>query len=340
MNTLLPRLIARPLILVATALACVGAQAQVGLKRLSWAWPGAEGATDTVQAAAWYPSSAQATPMRLGPMTMTVAPGAPRPPTPRPLVLLSHGAGGSEWAQAWLAQALAARGYVVVALQHPHDHPGDDALQRSPTYFVDRARQLSHLLDTLQADPDWAGAIDFQRVAVVGHSAGGATALLLAGARIAPARLAAHCAPGSEGARDDAAFCGLGARRAAPVDAAANALSPDARDPRIRAAVAAVPVAAMFDPDSLHAITVPMQIENAGADAVLTPRFHGEAVCAQAPGARCTTTPGAGHRAFAQVMPGQGDTAHGTATPQPFDPEAYQHDAAERVLRFLDAALH
>src|SRR4051812_11657753 len=36
----------------------------------------------------------------------------------RPLVMLSHGRGSDAWQYAWLAQALAERGYIVAALNH------------------------------------------------------------------------------------------------------------------------------------------------------------------------------------------------------------------------------
>ena len=42
-----------------------------------------------------------------------------------PLIALSHGTGGSAQIMAWLARALASRGYVVAAV----NHPGNNALE-------------------------------------------------------------------------------------------------------------------------------------------------------------------------------------------------------------------
>ena len=45
---------------------------------------------------------------------------------PFPLIALSHGTGGSAQIMAWLARALASRGYVVAAV----NHPGNNALEK------------------------------------------------------------------------------------------------------------------------------------------------------------------------------------------------------------------
>lgn len=320
-------LIARLLQLSVLVASTAGAHAQVGLKRLDWPGPGA--GAEVVHAAAWYPTAARAQAMQFGPLEMAVAPGAPLPTQRTPLILLSHGARGSEWAQAWLAQALAAHGYLVVALRHPHDNQDDGSLLGSPAYFSERAAQVSRLLDALLADAAWSRAIDVRRIAVVGHSAGGATALALAGGRLDPARVAAHCGPNGPGRDDDTAFCALGGARRP----AAAAVAPVTKDARIRAAVAAVPVAVMFDPDSLAAVEVPLEVENSAADGVLNPRHHGAAVCAAQPRALCTLTAGAGHRAFVQAGWGPDDSAPG------FDRLAYQRDAAQRIVAFLAEAL-
>jgi predicted dienelactone hydrolase len=321
------QLFSRSFAALVLAACCAGAHAQVGLRRLTW--PGPAGSGEDIQAAAWYPTSAHAQAMRFGPLEMTVAPGAPLPAQRRPLVVISHGAGGSEWAQAWLAQALAARGYLVVALRHAHDNQDDRSLQGSPAYFALRAAQVSRLLDALLADPGWTSAIDTQRIAVIGHSAGGATVLALAGARVDAQRLAAHCGPDGPGRKDDAAFCAMGGERRGMPPAAASAPG----DARVRAVVAAVPVAAMFDPASLAAIDVPLMVENSARDEVLNPRHHGESVCKAHPQAQCTLTPGAGHGAFTQAELGRGNDQPG------FDKTTYQRGAAQRLAAFLDQAL-
>ena len=86
-----------------------------------------------------------------------------------------------------MAEALAARGYLVAALRHPGDNWQDQSLrtQRAEQYFDERPRQVSRVIDTLLADPAWSPRIARDargaRVGAVGHSAGGYTVIALAG---------------------------------------------------------------------------------------------------------------------------------------------------------------
>jgi predicted dienelactone hydrolase len=100
-----------------------------------------------------------------------------------PLLLLSHGTGGSANDLDWLGAALAANGYVVAGL----NHPGNNALEPlTPDGFLlwwERATDASEVLDGILADPMLGARIDPDRVGAVGFSLGGYTVLELAGAR-------------------------------------------------------------------------------------------------------------------------------------------------------------
>jgi predicted dienelactone hydrolase len=99
-----------------------------------------------------------------------------------PVVLLSHGTGGSASGLGWLAAALAAKGFVVLGV----DHHGNTATEGyRPEGFLcwwERARDLTVLLDRLSVDGPFSGSLDLSNVAAVGFSLGGYTALALAGA--------------------------------------------------------------------------------------------------------------------------------------------------------------
>ena len=79
----------------------------------------------------------------------------------RGLIVLSHGTGGTELGHGRLAEALAARGYLVAALRHPGDNWQDQSLrtQRAEQYFDERPRQVSRVIDTLLADAAWTPRI-------------------------------------------------------------------------------------------------------------------------------------------------------------------------------------
>jgi hypothetical protein len=145
-------------------------------------------------------------------------------------------------------------------------------------------------VDAVAQDSRFKPLLALDKVGVYGMSAGGHTALSLAGGRWSPARFREHC---EAHMADDFYSCvGLAVRRQRNVlDGATQTLAlwvirfkfPDAAwqthaDPRVAAIVAAVPYAADFDLKSLAAPPVPLGLVTARLDAWLVPRFHGDAV--------------------------------------------------------------
>jgi len=129
---------------------------------------------------------------------LTVAIWSPEPPRPAPLplVIFSHGFHGCATQSRFLMRAFAAAGYLVFAPNH-RDATCDGGSARwldrpeapfvhpelwDPSSFRDRADDITHLLAALHADRDFAQRIDWQRMALAGHSLGGYTVLGLAGA--------------------------------------------------------------------------------------------------------------------------------------------------------------
>lgn len=314
--------------------------------------PGAE----PVTVALFYPTPVVARTQPMGPWRPVVTPGAPVATAPlKGLILISHGTGGHELGHHNLATRLAADGYLVAALRHPGDNWEDRSMITSGRYFSERPRQVSRVLDALLASPEWGPRIPAGRIGAVGHSAGGYTVLALAGAQAEPARAAQHCRSVS----DDPGFCSLGklpsrsqsgqATPAAAV-AAAPAQGPAAvqdgplvsvADPRIRAVVAMAPMAVVFTPDSLKAISVPVRLMVAERDAVLTGKYHGAYVAAHLPAAQASTVPGAGHFAFMaqSVWPLASEAGDAAANPEGFDRVVYHATLENEVAEFLDRQL-
>lgn len=135
-----------------------------------------------------------------------VHPYGTNPPTPGPLVVISHGFGADRSYLAYLAQHLASHGLTVAAIEHPASNVswlldpsvGDRLRHVIPaTEFLDRPQDISFLLDELekfnrQPGP-LRGQIDTHRVSVIGHSLGGYTALALAGAQLDLSELRQFC---------------------------------------------------------------------------------------------------------------------------------------------------
>jgi predicted dienelactone hydrolase len=128
-----------------------------------------------------YPSLQPAVPTRFGPYEVDVSVAAPLAPGRFPLVLVSHGSGGSPLLYRTLSLALARNGYIVALPKHPGNSLGDDDLANTVENLRDRPRQLLRLLDALLADVTLGTAIAPEPVTAIGHSMGGYTVLCVAG---------------------------------------------------------------------------------------------------------------------------------------------------------------
>lgn len=96
-----------------------------------------------------------------------------------PLVLLSHGTGGSAEQMSWLAEPLAEAGFLVAAVDHHGNNHRDGFTVPGFAFWADRPRDLTFALDHL-LDHEQVGA-----VGAAGFSLGGYTAAALVGARLA-----------------------------------------------------------------------------------------------------------------------------------------------------------
>ncbi|UZE31634.1 alpha/beta hydrolase family protein [Pseudomonas asplenii] len=154
-----------------------------------------------LQMVVWYPGATTEQPVLIADNSVFVGAPAIKNAAPaggtHPLVVISHGFGGNWGNQTWLASALAHQGYIVAAV----NHPGSTSKDRSPqaaAQLWQRPVDLSRAIDAVLAEPQRFGAVDKQRIAVVGHSLGGWTAMEIAGARFDPDRFDQDCKTHSE----------------------------------------------------------------------------------------------------------------------------------------------
>ena len=169
----------------------------------------------------WTDASRQRTlPLRI------VRPRHPASSLPMPVILFSHGLGGSReggrtWGNHW-----ASHGYLVIHLQHPGSDSavwqgaGDRAAMieglrdaMSPQQFIARVADVGFVLDELarrvQSGDPVVGRADLSRIGMSGHSFGAITTQALAGERFGPsagrlvdARIRASIAFSPSGGRD------------------------------------------------------------------------------------------------------------------------------------------
>lgn len=110
-----------------------------------------------------------------------------------PLVILSHGMYGNAYNQAWLAAALAQKGYIVAAI----NHPGTSTWSREKDHARElwkRPQDISRVIDYLISSQEYSAQIEPENIFMAGHSLGGFTAALLAGARYDAEKLKTVCA--------------------------------------------------------------------------------------------------------------------------------------------------
>jgi predicted dienelactone hydrolase len=149
-----------------------------------------------IQLDVWYPAMAVEQPHSYNFGMGSVAKGAAVTGDKLPVILLSHGAMGAASNYSWIAEPLARHGYVVLGVSHFGESPVFGPTTMDPatvSRFGDRTRDFNVALDFLTSKSAYASHVDPKRVGAVGHSSGGATVLMLAGAGFSMADMQAYC---------------------------------------------------------------------------------------------------------------------------------------------------
>lgn len=227
-----------------------------------------------------------------------------------PLLVLSHGTGGSADSLDWLAAALAAQGYIVAGV----NHPGNDALEPLTLdgfmLWWERATDASEVLDGMLADPQLGAHIDAARIGAVGFSLGGYTVLELAGARTNLAAFERFCtSPGADAIchppemsklGEDAGVKAVTQDTLSPAMKASRALAGESyRDPRVKAVFAIAPaLGEAFDQNSFDAVTIPVSLVAGENDVTAPVDTNIHRIAGLLPKAVVTMVPGAAHYTF------------------------------------------
>lgn len=121
---------------------------------------------------------------------------------PLPVVIWSHGLGGSRDGAGFISRFVSSHGYVVVHVQHKgtdsslwEGQPGHpwDAIRRatiSRETVLNRFRDVPFVLDQLMLwakdNPEIGARMDFSRIGMSGHSFGASTTQMMAGQKLGP----------------------------------------------------------------------------------------------------------------------------------------------------------
>lgn len=231
----------------AVILCCLGSPARAaGIQLLDFD-PGLAGAI-------WYPCAGEPKDVPLGRLaalpgdTLMGVKDCPITGVKLPLVIFSHGRGGSFDQNHDTEEALADAGFVVAAINHPGDTFTDSSQRNKMSVWASRPVDMVRLLDFMLRGWKDKAVIDPARIGFFGFSLGGYTGLVLVGAHADFRRLALFCKETEKGENCERARSGDVPPSPQP-------------DPRIRAAVLAdAAMTFAFTPEGLSGIKIPLQI--------------------------------------------------------------------------------
>jgi predicted dienelactone hydrolase len=329
---ILPAILALAFVLKASAHAQENHLYKVGMAQRSFSpagsyyWRGAQ--THALLTTIWYPagSGADEQPQWIGsPQAPFAGLGKAAPdaalaaaPARFPLIVLSHGTGGSALMMAWLGTELAAHGYIAAAVNHPGNNATEAYTTQGFLMWWERAKDLSNVIDQMLADKTFSSRIDRKRIGAAGFSLGGYTMIEIAGGITQPSLFRDFCkSPQADGiCVSPPEFPGLVEKFAQTdelakgdpeMQASLRHASDSYGDPRVRAVFAIAPaIGPAFRPDSLTKINIPVAIVAGAADTNVPIASSAQFFAKNIPHARLTLLPGVGHYAFLAVCADQG----------------------------------
>lgn len=317
-------------------------------------WRGAQ--THALNVVVWYPAEASA---RQKPLVIRgldifelgeVAQDAPLAANAArfPLVVISHGTGGSALSMAWLGESLAAHGYVAAAVNHPGNNAAEPYTAEGFSIWWERAHDLSETISGMLADARFGDRIDRRRIVAAGFSLGGYTMIAVAGGITDVPGFMRFCDSPNAGATcmsppefpslvED--FRTLVREHPAVLRESGNSF----RDTRVRAVFAMAPgLGPAVSASSLKAISIPVQIVAGESDQNVPVAINAKYFAANIPGASLHIFPGAvAHYVFLDscTEAGRKTMPFLCVDAQGVNRDAIHADTVRRALQFFNRAL-
>lgn len=256
-----------------------------------------------------YPTREISKPISFGPYTMNVSPDAVMIDGKFPLVIISHGNGGSHLLYRTISTYLAKNGYIVAMPEHYGNNRNNNTLENTTENLETRPRHISLTIDFLLSDTWFNENIDQNKIGVIGHSMGGYTALALAG--------------------------GIPRTKEGVVIEVVT-------DFRIKAIVLLAPGAGWFA-NSLEKVTIPILMMTAEYDPI-TPKWNAEIVLNYVPDKSKVIfkeVEAAGHYSFLSLFPAKMKNQNFLPSTDPigFDREKFHSQLPIDILDFMNNEL-
>ena len=254
-----------------------------------------------------YPSTDVARDVKMGPYSVNASPDGNWAQGKFPLVIISHGGGGSHLLYRITAEYLARNGFVVAMPEHHGNNRNDNALEDKNENLTLRTKHIQRVIDHILSDPNLSKHIDPTRIAMIGHSLGGATALAVSGA-----------VPWSK------------SREKIVVT----------HDDRVKALVLFAPATAWYHyPASFENISIPILVYSAERD-TLTPKWQVDLIKQNIKNAELVNikiVPNAGHLSFLAPFPNSMRSPNflPAQDPEGFDRAAFHETLKAEVLDYF-----
>jgi len=261
-----------------------------------------------------YPTHASGKSEKLGPYSVDVSIDAAPQEGVFPLIVISHGSGGSPLVYRTLAHYLAGNGFIVGMPEHPFNNRNNNTLAGTVENLANRPRHIRKAINWFFDSSKFAGLLKPDTVAIIGHSMGGYTALALAGG--VPTSFPNE-SPG---------------QRPKQVS-----VTPD---PRVKALVLLAPAAVWFKADgALSEVNIPI-LMLVGEKDEYTPSYHAQIILVGVPDyakVQYRIIKNAGHFSFLSPFPESMTTAEFPPSQDPggFNRESFLHELNAEVLEFL-----
>ncbi|WP_458121943.1 alpha/beta hydrolase family protein [Paenibacillus sp. Z6-24] len=261
-----------------------------------------------------YPTEIPEAKESFGPYTLNVSRDAIPQNGVFPLVLISHGTGGTPWGYRNLARYLARNGLIVGIPEHPFNNRNDNSLEGTIKNLTIRPRHASMTIEWFFNSKKFARFLKPISVSLIGHSMGGYTALAAAG----------------------------GIPSSFPHESSDNQphLIHTRPDPRIKSLVLLAPASVWFKTEgALRAVNIPILMLVAEKDK-FTPYFHAEIILNGVPDRKKVkhrVIENAGHFSFLSPFPKHMINASFLPSQDPigFNRDRFQDKMNSDILAFL-----
>lgn len=302
----------------------------IGYKKLEVA---AETTGEKFPLALVYPTKTPSEHVKFGPFEMVLSVGAKIAKGKFPLLVISHGSGGSNLGHRSIAFALVKKGYIVGMPLHPENNYQDNSAEGTVKNWINRPKHISATIETLLSNSEIAVSIEAEKIAVMGHSAGGYTALAVAGGVANTGHIIELCKTYPQ---QPEPFC-----RLVKDNKTKSVMIENPRDERVKAIVLMAPVGILFkSKESLAQVNVPALLLRAEKDDELTEPNHAEIIASNYKDKAAMTyrtVKNAGHYSFITPFPEALKSEIGVVAedPEGFNREAFHDALGLEIVRYL-----